>query len=129
MLRITLLAAIPLLFANAAAANCAGEVGKAEERLAAIKEPAHSGAPTESYHGEPNSKRDAGQLLRGAKDLSAEGKEEACKEQLDQAKRVLGDLESKNKEQEALRNRKTDEIRDDLKGGEKPSDKKSPKGG
>lgn len=129
MLRIMLVAAIPLFFANAAAADCAGEVGQAENRLAAIKEPAHSGAPTESYHGEPNSKRDAGQLLKGAKDLSAEGKEEACKEQLDQAKRVLGDLESKSKEQEALRNRKTDEIRDDVKGGKKPPEKKSPKGG
>lgn len=126
MLRITLLAAISLLFANAAAADCAGEVGKAENRLSALKEPTHSGAPPESWHGEPNSKRDVGQMLKGAKDLAANGKEEACNEQLDHAKRVLGGLENKNKEQEALRNRKTDEIRDDVKGRKKSSDKKSP---
>ena len=112
-----------------AAAGCADGVDETRARLASLEREAAAGAPQESWFGEPSSAMDVSKLLDGAKDLAKEGKEEACEQQLTQAKAVLGGLESKRSEQKAQRNRKTDEIRKDLKDEPKPQETKPETGG
>jgi hypothetical protein len=121
------LPAIALIAAGPATADCASEVDRTNAQVASLERKAQ-GATGESWFGEPNAPQAVRKLLDGAKDLAADGKEEACMNQLGQARSVLRGLESKHGAQEAERERKTDAIRKDLKDGAAPQ-KKPEKGG
>jgi len=110
-LSICLLAAV---MPGVASAGCAEEIEITRGRLMSLDAGSAASAPQESWHGEPSSAMDVKKLLDGAQDLAREGKEAACEQQHMQAKAVLGGLESKQGEQKAQRNRKTDEIRKNL---------------
>jgi hypothetical protein len=119
---------IALIAAGPALADCASEVARTDARVASLERKAPDGATGESWFGEPNTPQSVRKLLDGAKDLAADGKEEACVNQLGQARSVLRGLESKHGAQEAERERKTDAIRNDLKDGAAPG-KTPEKGG
>ena len=104
-----------LMLPTIAAAGCAQDTEKTQARLATLEKEMLAGSPRENWFGEPSSAEDVKQLLAGAKDLAKNGKEEACRNQLNQAKRVLGGLESRRDEQKSARERKTDEIKKNLK--------------
>lgn len=102
---------------GAAAAGCVHDVDRTSMRLASLEREAAAGAPQESWFGEPATVGNIRSLLDGARALAADGKEDACRKQLTQADAVLGDLESKRDEQKRQRQRKTDQIRNDMETG------------